>query len=102
MTNKTTPIPRLQPINFFSIGNKGSTGAFRSSFRISGSDIAVSFRGSGGQRGLDAREEQPGNDQSDPDHEAEQADEIDRGQFADALLPQLLEVGENADGKEGQ
>ena len=25
----------------------------------------------------------------DPDHEAEQADDIDRGQLADALLPQL-------------
>src|SRR3954469_7155058 len=54
------------------------------------------------QRWLDAGKEQPRDQQSDPDHEAEQADEIDRGQFADAFGPQLLEVGQNADREEGQ
>src|SRR5262249_59735317 len=57
---------------------------------------------SAGQRRLDAAEEQPGNYEADPDHEAEQADDVDRGELADALLPQLLEVGENADREERQ
>src|SRR5260370_4404401 len=46
-----------------------------------------------------AAEEQPGNQQADPDHEAEQADDVDGGELADALLPQLPEVGQNADRK---
>src|SRR5215471_12488205 len=55
-----------------------------------------------GQRRLDAGKEQPGNQQADPDHEAEQADDVDGGEFADSLLPQLPEVGENADREECQ
>src|SRR5450631_3115046 len=51
---------------------------------------------------MDAAEEQPGNQQPDPDHEAEQADDIDSRQLADALLPQRAKVGEHADREEGQ
>src|SRR6476620_7659298 len=42
---------------------------------------------SAGQRRFDAAEEQPGNQQADPDHETEQANEIHRGEPANALLP---------------
>src|SRR5664280_1680895 len=51
---------------------------------------------------MDAAEEQPGNQQPDPDHETEQADDVDSRQSADALLPQRAEVGEHADREEGQ
>jgi hypothetical protein len=44
-------------------------------------------------------EEEPGNEQPDPDHEAEQAHEIDCGEFADAILPELPEIGEDAEKK---
>src|SRR5476649_2285775 len=57
---------------------------------------------SAGQRRLDAGEEQPRDQQAHPDHEAEQADEIDRGQSADAFRPQPLEVRQNADREERQ
>src|SRR5438105_14665437 len=60
------------------------------------------FVPSAGQRRLDAGEEQPRDQQADPDHEAEQADEIDRGQSADAFRPQPLEVRQNADREERQ
>src|SRR5262249_48932764 len=43
-----------------------------------------------------------GNYEADPDHEAEQADDVDGGELADALLPQLLEVGQDADREERQ
>ena len=47
-------------------------------------------------------EEDPRNRQPDPDHEAEQADHIDRGEPAEALLPQQLEVRQHSDREEGQ
>src|SRR6478672_2468380 len=57
---------------------------------------------SAGERRLDAGKEQPRDQQAHPDHEAEQADEIDRGQFADAFRPQPLEVRQDADREERQ
>src|SRR6476660_3923682 len=54
------------------------------------------------QRWLDPAVEQPGNDQSDPDDEAEQAHHIDSGELADAFLPQLPEIGHHADREERQ
>src|ERR1019366_2442225 len=95
-----TPMPRLQPISFFSIGSSGSTAALRSSLPILGFDIVRSFVCSAGQRRVDAAEEQPGNQQPDPDHKAEQADDIDGRELANALLPQRAEVGEHADREE--
>src|SRR5262249_44950622 len=59
-------------------------------------------RGSGCQWRLDPMEEQPRNQEADPDDEAEQADEVDGGQFADALLPEFPEIGEHAERKERQ
>jgi hypothetical protein len=50
-----------------------------------------------GERRLDAAEEEPGDQQPNPDNKAEQAHEIDRGKFADPVLPELAEVGEDAD-----
>ena len=38
---------------------------------------------SAGERRLDAGEEEPRNQQADPDHEAEQADDIDGGELAE-------------------
>src|ERR1700681_1850025 len=59
-------------------------------------------KGSAGERRLDAAEEDPGDQEPTPDHEAEQADEVDRGELAEAVLPELPEVGEDADREEGQ
>ncbi len=47
-------------------------------------------------------EEGEGNEQADPDDEAEQADHIHHRQAADAFLTQLVEVGDHADAEEGQ
>src|ERR1700740_754632 len=56
----------------------------------------------GCQRRPDPARENPGNDQSCPDDEAEQAHHIDRGELADAFLPELSEVGHHADGEKSQ
>src|SRR6516225_9467128 len=101
-TRRTSPVPRLKPMSFFSTGNSGSGAARSSSVRISVCDMDMLPQRSAGQRRLDAAEKQPGNYESDPDHEAEQADGVDGGELADALLPQLLEVGQNADREERQ
>jgi hypothetical protein len=53
------------------------------------------------ERRLDAAEEEPGDQQPDPDNKAEQAHQIDRGELADAVLPELAEVGEDADREKG-
>src|SRR5207248_9609068 len=47
-----------------------------------------------------AVEEHPRDRQPDPDDEAEQADDVDHRQPADALFPQLLEVGRQPDREE--
>src|SRR5262245_44008775 len=101
MISRTTPMPRLQPISFFSTGSNGSTCALRNSSPTFTCDTFLLLR-SAGQRRLDAAEEQPGNQQPDPDHKTEQAHEIHRGETANALLPELLEVGEHTDREEGQ
>src|SRR5215468_5554651 len=98
-TSKARPMPRLQPISFFSIGNSGSGGAFCSSRWRLGSGIAF-LLASAGERWLYPGKKQPGNDQPDPDHETEQAQQVNGRQFADALLPQPPEVGQNADREE--
>src|SRR5258707_174490 len=56
----------------------------------------------GYQRGFSAAEKQPLNQKPDPNDKAEQADKIDRIEFAKALLPQFSEVREHADRKKGQ
>src|ERR1700688_5020882 len=58
--------------------------------------------GSGSERRLDAAEEDPRDQEPDPDHEAEQAHEIDRGELAEAVLPELAEVRQDADREEGK
>src|SRR5215475_3903448 len=78
--------------------------------RVRGSDVVLNIRLRHGinlftsacERRLEAAEEQPGDQEPDPDHETEQADEIDRSQLPEALLPELAEVGEHADREEGQ
>src|SRR5262249_15111005 len=89
-------------MSFFATGNRGSGAVCASWVRISLGDMGCSSERLAGQRRLDAGKEQPGNQQADPDHEAEQADDVDGGEFADSLLPQLPEVGENADREECQ
>src|SRR5262245_65430759 len=96
-TRRTSPVPRLKPMSFFSTGNSGSGAARSSSVRISVCDMDMLPQRSAGQRRLDAAEKQPGNYESDPDHEAEQADGVDGGEVADALLPQLIEVGQHGE-----
>src|SRR6516165_5289430 len=54
------------------------------------------------QRRRDAAEEDPGDQKADPDDEAEQAQQIDGGEFAEAFLPEHFEVRQHADGEEGQ
>src|SRR5207248_6913517 len=102
--SSTTPSARLQPISFFSTGSSGSYSIFFSSSENLGcSGMAKSLRSSTGrQRRLDSVEKQPGDDQPDPDDEAEQADEIDRGEPANAFLPKPPEIRNDADGEEGQ
>ena len=69
---------------------------------VGSSRIAVSFAISASDnRRFHAVKEQPGDRQPDPDNEPEQADDINGGQPADALFPELLEVRHDADGKEG-
>ena len=46
-------------------------------------------------------EEGVGNEQTDPDDEAEQADDVHDGQAADAFFHQLAEVGNHTDAEEG-
>jgi len=54
------------------------------------------------ERRFDAMEEEPGNDQPDPDDEAEKADHIDCRELANACLPELAEVRQDPDRKEGE
>ena len=46
------PIPRLQPISFFSIGNSGSAVVLWSSFWISSCDMVLSYDGQLANGGL--------------------------------------------------
>src|ERR1700756_399977 len=70
-------------------------------FRKSGTHFSGSwFLISTGERRGDAGEEQPRDREPDPDDEAEQADDVDGGELADALLPQPAEVREKADREE--
>src|SRR5215471_18790851 len=50
----------------------------------------------------DAAEEDPGDQEADPDNETEQAEQIDRGEFAKPFLPERLEIRQHADGEESQ
>src|SRR5512132_1627387 len=91
----TTPRPRLQPISFFSIGKSGSVGMLRSSSRIFGSIEA--FRAPlvaqlGRERWLDAGKKDERDREPHPDDEAEQRQQVHRGESADAFGPQLSEV----------
>jgi hypothetical protein len=53
-----------------------------------GLDVAARrFRSLSSERRLETREEQPGNQQSHPDHEAEQAYDINRREFSKTVLP---------------
>src|ERR1700678_2681193 len=54
------------------------------------------------QRRRDTAEEYPRDQQADPDDKAKQADEINRGELAEALLPQRLEVRKHADREESK
>src|ERR1700689_4491791 len=101
-TSKKMPRPRLQPISFFSIGRSGSVAAALISLLRSGCGIRFPSNRSACERRLEAAEEQPGDQEPDPDHKSEQADEINRGKLAEALLPELAEVGEHADREERQ
>ena len=47
-------------------------------------------------------EERPRNEQSEPDDEPKQAHDVHDGQSADAFFHELAEVGNHADGEEGQ
>src|SRR5215470_571095 len=100
-TSSTTPIPRLQPISFFSTGSSGSSAIFCiSSPTFNSFAMAYSSRSTGRQRGLDADEKDERDDQTHPDHEPEQAQHINGRQPADALFPKLLEVSHHADREE--
>ena len=111
------PMPRLQPISFFSMGRSGSASTLLSSAREGQreeaehraevdrdlQDVEVHERrqrrersGLLVERRLDAAEEEPCIQQPDPDHKAEQGHEINCGKFADAILPELPEIGEDA------
>src|SRR3984885_2791814 len=54
------------------------------------------------KRRLETAEEQPGNQQAHPNHEAEQADDIDRGKLAKTLLPEFAEIRQHTDREEGE
>src|SRR5262249_4528522 len=54
------------------------------------------------ERRRDAAKEDPGDQETDPDDEAEQAENVDSSELAEAFLPYRLEVRQNADGEEGQ
>src|SRR5690349_25087189 len=99
MTRRTRPVPRLQPISFFSIGSSGSACVLRNSSPTLICDMVCAPLA--GQRRFHAAEEQPGNQQPDPDDESEQAHEVNRGETPDALLPEFLEIRGHPDRKEG-
>src|SRR5271168_2572709 len=109
---RTRPTVRLQPISFFSIGKSGSTAAPCNSSRMFECAMTYSVqmtrdrldraRRSACQRRRDAAKEQPRDQKSDPDDKSEQAEEIDGGKLAEALLPQRLEVRQDADREEGE
>src|SRR5437016_7844179 len=102
--NRATPSARLQPISFFSTGSKGSYSIVLSSSEILGSSSIVTFprASSRGQRRCHPVEKQPGNQQTDPNDETEQADQIHGRQSADAFFAEFPEVRDHADGKEGE
>src|SRR6201987_6197789 len=100
-TSNTIPMPRLQPITFFSIGNSGSARApltspstfvsAMSPFRLLCRVNVRAYEPLARQRRRDASEEDPGDQKADPDHEAEHAQQIDGGEFAEAFLPEHFE-----------
>ena len=94
-------MPRLQPISFFSTGSSGSTGALRNSSPIFTCDMVCSFvqLASGGLTPLKNSQEI-----SKPTQitKPNRLYEVDRGEPANSLLPELLEVGEHADREESQ
>src|SRR4030042_732214 len=51
-------------------------------------------------RRFDSVEENPRDQKPNPDNEPKKTDQVNRGQAADPLFPQLLEVGNQTDGKE--
>src|SRR6516225_8319330 len=87
------------PISFFSTGSKGSTSRLAASVFRSDDMQEISLSS---ERRLETREEQPGNQQSHPDYEAEQAYDINRREFSETVLPELSEIGEHVDLKEDQ
>src|SRR5437660_10870549 len=91
-------------MSFFSTGSSGSCSIFfSSSANLGSSGMIKSLRlSTGRQRRLDAVEKQPGDQQSDPDDEVEQADQINGGQTADAFLPKFPEVRHHADAEKAQ
>src|SRR5215813_11507074 len=102
ITKATMPTPKLQPINFFSTGSSGSAALLASS-SISACDISFFIVVSlACKRRLHAAEEQPGDQETNPDHKSEQTDEIDRRQSAEPLLPHLAEIRQHANREERQ
>src|SRR4051812_12962621 len=98
-TSSTIPRPRLQPISFFSMGSSGSAAIFRISSAMRGWPpgfgsfcMSPPWR-SARERRLHAAEEHPGDHETHPDDEPEEADHVDRRELADPLLPELPEVG---------
>src|ERR1700722_17924579 len=102
ITKRAIPRPRLKPISFFSTGSSGSTSFVAISFFRSICDMWPYPNGLADERRLEAAEEQPGDQQAHPDHESEQADEIDRGKLAKTLLPEFAEIRQHADREEGE
>src|SRR5581483_9865705 len=101
MTRRPTPIPRLQPISFFSIGSSGSAWALCNSSAIFVCDICFAPKLSR-PTAVSHQRKTARKSKARPDHEAEQAHEINGGKLTDALLPELLEIRQNADREEGQ
>src|SRR5437773_1851710 len=100
---QSDPKPQAPSDQFFLDGEERFIGHFLHFYgnfgllhRLSSSELT------GCQRRLNPAEENPGNDQACPDDEAEQAHHIDRGELADALLPELSEVGHHPDGEKRQ
>src|SRR3974390_3789832 len=87
------------PISFFSTGSKGSTSRLAASVFRSDDMQELSLSS---ERRLETREEKQGNQQSHPDHEAEQAYDINRREFSKTVLPESSEIGEHADREKGQ
>src|SRR6266446_5567481 len=95
--------PQAPADQFFLDGEERFIGHFLHFFGNSGLLHCLSSSElTGYQRRLDPAEENPGNDQACPDDEAEQAHHIDRGELADAFLPELSEVGHHPDGEKRQ